>query len=444
VTPRKPPAVVPGGPADAAWPARGPLLLGALCLLVLVGGFGVWAATARLAGAVIAPGRIEVAQNRQVVQHPDGGVVAAILVAEGDRVAAGDLLIQLDAEALQSELAVVEGQLLEVLARRARLEAEEAGADELSFAPLLLASENPVAAELMAGSERLFAARRETAAREAEQLQRQQEQTADQIEGIEAQEAAVATQIELVDREIAAQRSLLDRGLAQAARVLELESEAAALDGRRGELAAARAQAASRITETEIELLRLDSARREEASAALRDLGFTEIELSERRRALRLQLDQLDIRAPVAGVVYGMTVFAPRSVVRPAEPLLQLVPQDRPLVIATRVAPIDVDQVRVGQEVSVRVSALDQRQTPELQGRVAQVSADAFDDEASGLSFYRADIELAPNALDTLPPGAALLPGMPVEAFIRTGERTPLHYLTQPLSDYLARAFKET
>jgi HlyD family secretion protein len=400
--------------------------------------------TSHIMGAVIAHGRVEVAQNRQVVQHPDGGVVQEILVKEGDRVEEGDLLIRLDPEQLRSELAVVEGQLLEVLARRARLEAEESGADSLTYDPLLLETDNLNAQDLMTGSETLFRARLETSERETEQLRRQQEQIADQVEGIKAQQAAIATQIELVGQELEAQQSLLERGLAQAARVLELESQEAQLQGQQGELAAAIAQAEGKITELEIAVLRIQSQRREEASSALRDLGYNEIELTEKRMALLHRLDRLDIRAPVSGVIYGLTVFAPRSVVRPAEPVMYLVPQDRPLVVASQVEPIHVDEIHVGQEVRLRFSAFNQRVTPELMGRVTQISADAFQDQQSRMSYYRADIEIEEGELSKLPEGLALLPGMPVETYIRTGERTPMAYFMKPLSDYFAKAFRES
>jgi HlyD family secretion protein len=394
-------------------------------------------------GAVIASGRVEVAQNRQVVQHLDGGVVAEILVEEGDQVEQGDLLLRLDAEALQSELAVVEGQLLEILARRARLEAEESGAQELRFHSLLLETENPVAEELMAGSERTFRRGIETAEREIEQLRRQQDQIAEQVEGIHAQQVAIERQIELIGQELEAQQSLLDRGLAQSARVLELEREQANLEGRLGELTAAAAQAETRSSELEVSVGRIEAQRRQEASSALRDLGFNEIELTEQRQALLTKLERLDMRAPVSGVVYGMQVFAPRSVIRAADPVLYLVPQDRPLIIASQVEPIHVDQIHTGQEVTLRFSAFDQRQTPELKGHVTQVSADAFQDQNSGMSFYRVDLEIDEGELAKLPDGMVLIPGMPAEAFIRTGERTPLSYLLKPLTDYFAKAFRE-
>lgn len=424
------------------WSARGPVLWGLLAVAVLVGGVGLWSVRAEISGAVITSGRVEVDRNRQVVQHPDGGVVAEVAVREGDTVAEGDLLIRLDPGEIEAELAVVEGQLLEILARKARLEAERDGADGLTFDPLLM--DHPAGAELRAGQERLFRARLDSAATQKEQLARRRDQIADQIAGIAAQEASVADQLALIERELADQQSLLDRGLAQASRVLALERERASLLGRAGELAAARAQAEGRITEIEIEIDRIDTTRREEAISRLRDLGFTEVELSQRRRTLMRQRDRAEIRAPVSGTVYGLTVFGEREVIQPAEPLLYLVPQDRPLIITTQVLPTDIDQIRVGQTVALRLTAFDQRRTPELFGSVMQVSADAFQDAATQVSYYRAEIALDPGEAERLPEGLTLVPGMPVEAFIVTEPRTPLEYLVKPLADYFARAFRET
>ena len=430
-------------PRTSRWSLTGPMLLGMLALLILVGGFGGWAVASRITGAVITHGRIEVDQNRQVVQHPDGGVVAEILVKEGDSVEANDILIRLDSEALHSELAVVEGQLLDVLARRARFEAERDDTDALVFDDLLLETANPVAQELMTGQTNLFEARLDSTASEREQLNKRRDQISSQIEGIVAQQDALVQQLDLLNEELADQQTLLDRGLAQASRVLALQREAANLAGQDGELTAAIAQAEGRITEIDIEILRLTSARREEAITRLRDLQFNEIELSEQRRALLTRLERLDIRAPVAGVVYGMQVFAPRSVIRAADPVLYLVPQDRPLVITTQILPQDIDQIFVGQEVTLRFSAFDQRRTPELFGRVIQVSADAFQEQNSAVSYYRAEVALDEGEMDRLPEGTVLIPGMPVEAFVSTAERSPLDYLVKPMSDYFAKAFRE-
>lgn len=430
--------------ARARWSARHHLTVGALGLLVLVGGFGAWAVATEISGAVIAAGRIEVEQNRQVIQHPDGGVVDAIAVKEGDKVAAGDLLLRLDADALRSELSVVEGQLYELIARRARHEAERDGAAELTFDPVLTETGGAEAEALIAGQRNLFLARRVSEQQQKDQLARRRDQIASQIEGIRAQQVALSTQIALISRELASQQSLLDRGLAQIGPVLELQREEAAMSGRAGELAASIAQAEGRMTELDIEILRIDSTRREEAIAALRDIQPSALELTERQRTLRQRLDRLDIRAPVSGVVYGMQVFAPRSVLRPADPLLYLVPQDRPLIITVEIEPIHVDQIHVGQEVTLRFSAFDQRSTPELTGTVVQLSADAFEDETSRVSFYRAEIALAEGQVERLPQGMTLIPGMPVEAFIKTEDRSPMAYLVKPLSDYFAKAFRES
>lgn len=432
-------------PGQDAWSTRGPLTVGLIGLVLLVGGFGAWAAMTTISGAIIAPGRIEVDQNRQVVQHPDGGVVAAIEVGEGDTVTEGQVLIRLDETALASRLAITEGQLFELMARRGRLEAERDGAGEIVFDPFLTeaAAERPDVARLMQGQGRLFVARAESIAREIEQLNERRDQISNQIDGIRAQQTALQRQLELIRRELTDQQSLLDRGLAQATRVLALEREAARLTGQVGELTASEAQARGRITETEIEIVKLGSRRREEAITTLRDLQYRELEMLEERRALVEQMDRLDIRAPVGGVVYDLVVFALRAVVRPAEPLLYVVPQDRPLIINAQIESIHIDKVHVGQEVLLRFPALDQRRTPELTGKVLQVSADAFVDEGTRQSYYRVEISLSEGEQARLPAGVTLIPGMPVEAYLRTADHTPLAYLTKPLTDYFTQAFRE-
>lgn len=426
------------------WSVVRPMTIGLVAMLVLVGGFGTWAVMAQITGAVIASGQIEVDRNRQVIQHPDGGVVEAILVDEGDTVASGDLLIRLDPSALQSELIIVEGQLFEIMARRGRLEAERDGADVIIFPEALLAFGRPEIESLLAGQERLFQARRESTTKTIEQLAQRRAQIVSQIGGITAQQTALTRQQELIVKELADQQSLLDRGLAQASRVSALQREEANLLGRVGELSASEAQAAEQITEIEIEVLTLDTTRREEAITRLRDLQFNELELSERQRTLTRQLDRLDIRAPLSGIVYGLQVFAERSVIRPADPVMFLVPQDRPLVIAAQVQLTDVDQIYVGQEATMRFSAFDQRRTPELFGTVTLISADAFQDDSAVAPFYRVELRLNEGELARLPEDMTLIPGMPVESFVRTADRSPMDYLIKPLADYFAKAFRES
>ncbi len=428
------------------WSALRPVVIGYLGLVILLGGFGTWAVMTQISGAIVASGRIEVDRNRQIVQHETGGTVARILVDEGDTVAAGDILLQLDPEQLTSQLAIAEGQIYELMARRGRLEAERDETDAVVFDAELIAAgqRNANLQELMDGQRRLFVARRASIAKEIEQLGKRSSQIGNQIDGIDAQKAALAKQLELIEKELMSQRSLLDRGLAQAATVLNLERELARLGGTLGELIANEAQAEGRITEIDIERLKLGTRRREEAITQLRDLRYRELEMLEQRRALRLEIERLDIRAPVSGIIYGMQVRTPRSVIRPAEPVMFLVPQDRPLVIAARVDLIHIDQIAAGQPVTLRLSALDQRTTPELYGEVIQISADAFDDEASGQSYYRAEIVLNPGEMGKLKDGTVLIPGMPVEAFIRTEDRSPIAYLIKPVADYFNRAFRES
>ena len=425
------------------WSARKPLIIGFLALIVLVGGFGTWAVRTQITGAIIASGRIEVDQNRQIIQHPTGGIVAEILVREGEPVEAEEILMRLDDNAYRSELAIIEGQLFELIARRGRLEAERDGMKEIVF-DMLLDEAGAQGESLKAGQLRLFVARRASEDNQIDQLTKRAGQIRNQIEGIVAQQAALTEQLALIEEELVSQQALLDRGLAQAARVLALRREKASLLGSQGDFTAQIAQAEGRITETDIQIITLDNERREDAITRLRDLQFNELELSERRAALLVELDRLDIRAPVSGIVYDLTIFAPRSVVRPADPLMYLVPQDRPLVIAAEVETIHIDQVFVGQEVNVRFSAFDQRRTPELIGRVTQVSADAFEDERRGASFYRAEIILVDGEIEKLPDDLTLIPGMPAESFLRTNDRTPLDYLIKPLADYFAKAFRES
>ncbi|WP_245216504.1 HlyD family type I secretion periplasmic adaptor subunit [Sagittula salina] len=421
------------------------MIAGVLAVLLLVGGFGGWAATTNISGAIVASGQIEVDQNRQIVQHPDGGVVSEILVDEGDEVASGQVLIRLDPTLLQSELTIAEGQLFELMARRARLVAERDGTEEIVFPePLLMAArQEPEIAELVEGQRNLFFARAESLAKQVDQLRKRTEQIADQVRGVESQQASLAAQLDLIGEELTNKEELIRKKLIRAPEVLALQREKARLGGTVGELIAQKAQAEGRITETEIQILGLETQRREEAITTLRDLQFRERELAEQRRALKERLSRMEITAPVSGVVYGLTIFTPRSVIRPADPVLYLVPQDRPLVIAAQVEPIHIDKLFVDQDVGLRFSSLDQKETPELFGEVRQISADAFTDEAARRSYYRAEIVLNEGEIARLPEGAVLIPGMPVEAFIRTEDRTPLAYLVKPFTDYFAKAFRE-
>ncbi len=428
-----------------AWSVRGPLLTGLVAMSILLGGFGGWAVLSELSGAVIATGRIEVDRNRQAIQHPEGGVVAELLIDEGDRVEAGDAILRLAPGQLARDLAVAGAQLFEVRVRRARLEAERDGAAAVSFPADLVAraAEDAELVDLLQGQENLFAARVETLSRETEQLRGRITQIEAQIAAVDAQEAALQEQLALVETDLERQQGLLERGLIQSDPILRLQRDAAQLRGSLGQLEARKAEAAERIIETDLAILQLDTARREEAIAQLREIRVTEEELRQRVTDLDRRMAELDLRAPVAGRILGLRVFGPQSVVRAADPVAYLVPEGRPLIITAQVPAIDVDQVFVGQEVTLRFPAFDMRNMADVIGQVSQVSADIFTDEGTGLNFYRAEIVLDEGEIARLAP-RQLLPGMPVEAYIRTENRTPLAYLLEPFTAYFSRAFRES
>lgn len=428
-----------------AWSVRGPILTGVLALVILFAGFGLWSVTTQLAGAVVASGRIEVDRNRQAIQHPEGGRVAEVLVGEGDRVAAGDLVLRLEPGLLTRDLAVARSQFFEVRVRRARLEAERDGAAAISFADDLrtTAATDPDLADLLQGQANLFDARAASLAAESQRLSGRVTQIEAQIAALQAQEGALAEQLALVDADLVRQQDLLSRGLIQSDPILRLQRDAAQLRGSLGEIEARKAEAAERVIETELAILQLTSTQREEAIAELREVRVSEEELRQRVADLDRRVGELDLRAPVAGRIIGLEVFGAQAVVRAAEPVAFLVPEGRPLIITARVPATAVDEVFVGQSVTMRFPAFDLRNIADLVGTVTQISADAFTDEATGVSFYRAEIALSDTEIARLG-DRQLLPGMPVEAYIRTQDRTPLAYLIDPLRVYFTRAFRES
>ena len=434
----------PPAPDTATWSARQPIWTGIVTVALLIAFFGGWGMMTTISGAIVAPGLVQVEQNRQVVQHPDGGVVAEIAVQEAQTVTSGDLLIRLDGAQIKAELTIVEGQLFDAMARKARLQAERDDLTDLIFPAELtdLAVTRPDVTEQIEGQKRLFVARLETQNAQIDQLGQRLDQIASQSEGIAAQMAAINDQIALLTPEIADQQTLLDKGLTQSARIMDLKREVARLDGNRGEMQSNLAQAEGKATETKLQILQIKSARREEANAQLRDMGDKTLELAERRRALTEQVNRLEIRAPVSGIVLGLAVTTPQSVIRPADPILYIIPQDRPLIIIAQIPPIHVDEVRVGQVVRVSFAAFSARTTPELIGTLTTISADAMTDQASRQSFYRAEITLDAGEMAKLQ-GNKLVPGMPVQAFISTGDRTPMAYLLKPFTDYFHMAMRE-
>ncbi len=423
--------------------------LAIVSLICLIAGFGSWAGLTMISGAVIAAGQIIVLDEQQIIQHPEGGVVAEILVRDGDRVEAGAILMRLEGTRLRADLAMIDAQRNDLLARTARLEAIRDGRAEVIFpVHLMEAAQHQPAREVqiasqMAGQTQLFLAQRDSRAGILSQLDHRRAQIDTQIEGIEAQLAALDRELDLIARDYNAQSQLLDRGLAQVARVIALEREMARLDGRRGELVAERAAAAERRSEISQQALSIDAQAREGAERELRDISLRLVELTEAYHARAEALDRLDLRAPVAGIVHGLQVTTPRAVLRSAEPAARIVPSDRPLMVRARLAPADIDQVFPGQSAVVAFTGLNMRDLPQLEAAVEKISADTFDEPGSGQQYYRVDLRLAADTLDRI--GAAILrPGMQVELFFETGAQRPISYLTSPLTAYFSRALRES
>jgi len=426
------------------WSAKWPLTVGFASLFFLVLGVGVWSVNTQIAGAVIASGMIQVEANRQVIQHPEGGVVGQINVRDGDIVQAGDILLRFDDSRLKSELAIVESQYFELLARRALFEAERDNQSTLTYdTELTVQSRNDENIRaLMNGQLNLFNARRISLVNQQEQLVEQKVQLGQQIEGVEAQKTASQSQLSLLEIELKDVQSLLDKGLAQASRVLALRREQARIAGQIGSLIADLGRLKAGINGINIQLEQLDTTRREKSIESLRDVGYRTLELSERRASISQLLSRLDVRAPMTGIVYGNQVFALQSVVQPAQPMMYIIPNDLPLVIQAQVDIVHIDQVYIGQDATLNFASFNQRTTPQIFGVVTKVSADVFTDQVTGFNYYQ--VELIPKQGEITRLGdLELLPGMPVEAFLKTNERSTFTYLVKPVTDYFNKAFRE-
>ncbi|EAP78422.1 HlyD family type I secretion periplasmic adaptor subunit [Roseovarius nubinhibens] len=425
---------------DLGWLMR----LGWLALLILCLGFGGWAFAARLSQAVVAPGWVVRDMAAHVVQHPDGGTLAALAVRPGMQVAKGALLARFEGGEIAEELILVEARLFEVMARRARLEAERDGAAAIDFDPELRnrAAGDEGLAETLQGQGRLFATRRAAQAREAGQARRRVAQSRAEIDGLGAQARALRRQAGLIAQELTDLRQLRAQGLTPAGRVLALEREAARLDGELGEVAAHRAGAEGRIAEIELEQLGRESRMRERVIDQLRDLRHREIELAETRRVLRARFARLELRAPVAGTIQQVEVHGPGAVIRPAAPILTLVAGDRPIHVSAEISPLEVDQIYSGQAALLRFSALEQGEGRDVAAKVGSISPDVVQDGADGRRYYRAEVWAEAEALRPLQERAGLVPGMPVEVYLQTGEQSPAQFLLRPVTAYFNRAFR--
>lgn len=418
-------------------------LAGVAVVAVLFGGFGVWAATTSISGAVVSVGQMVVETNVKKVQHPTGGVVGEIRVRDGDRVRTGDLLLRLDETVTRASLSMVTKQLDQFEARQARLIAERDDLPEVNI-PASLAGRlsNPDVAEVINGERSLFEARRTAIQGQRAQLKERVAQFREEIRGLEAQALAKRKQIGLINQELEGVDKLYKQNLVPITRLTSLQREASRLDGEEGQLVAQIAGSRGRIAEIELQSIQLIQDLKREVATELRDVQAKIGEFVERKVTAEDLLKRIDIRAPQDGFVHQLAVHTVGGVINAGEPVMLIVPQADSLVVEARIAPQSIDQVRPGQPVTLRFSAFNQQTTPEITATLSRVSADLSRDTQTNEYFYTARVAIPDEELKKLD-GKALLPGMPVETFIQTGSRTALSYLVKPFQDQVARAFRE-
>lgn len=422
---------------------RNNLLAGFVLVAGLTVGFGGWAATTQFAGAVVAQGQLVVDGNVKKVQHPTGGVVGSLAVREGDRVEAGSIVARLDDTLVRANVGIARKSLADLVARRARLDAERDGAAAMNDPPGLAAGpEEGDLRQAVDNERKLFAKRRAARLGQTEQLRQRIVQLREEIEGQTAQRDARGRELELVVQELAGVRALYDKNLVQLTRLVALQREQARLLGERAQLASATAQTEGRITEIEMQIGQIEA---ELASEVARDTKETDGrigEVVERLAAAEDSLKRVDIRAPMSGIVHQLNVHTVGGVVGPGEALMLVVPEAEDLSVEAKVSPMEIDRLRIGQSAGLRFSAFNARTTPEIAGTVAYVSPDVTVDQRSGGTFYTIRVKASAAEMARLG-GVRLTAGMPVEVFAATDERTVLSYFVKPLADQVLRAFRE-
>ncbi|WP_313193409.1 HlyD family type I secretion periplasmic adaptor subunit [Shinella zoogloeoides] len=408
---------------------------------LLVAGAGGWAATMQLSGAVIAQGQIAVDQQIKAVQHRDGGIVSEIAVREGDQVKEGQVLLRLDDAQTRAELSIVRAQLLELSVRRARLLAERDLLAHIEF-PGDLDIRHAETRLLVTGEQRLFEGNRLNRESRKQQLELGTVQVGKEIVGLEAQRSSKADEIALVEEQRAKLEKLTRQQLIERAPLYAANRDFARLQGEQGEIDAAIARARSKVNEIRLQIIAIDETARTEAQRELTAVETKVSELQDRQMAISDRLSRTEIRAPLAGTVNELNIHTIGGVITPAEVLVTIVPANARLKVEVMLQPAAIDQVEPGSAARLRLTALNQRTTPELSGLVSHVSPATTRDTASGQLFYKGDVEIGEGELTKIGK-SRLIPGMPVEVYVTTSERTALSYLVKPIVDQFSKAFRE-
>jgi len=413
-----------------------------LASVLLIVGLGGWAATTQFSGAVVAPGTLVVESDVKKVQHPTGGIVGRLLVGEGHRVKAGDLLVRLDETTARANLSIITDSLDEQTARKARLEAERDDDATIDFSGFSARVNEPKIIRLTSGEQKLFEFRRRSAEGQKAQLRERILQLRQEIDGLSSQVEAKAREITFVMQELKGVRELWEKKLVAITRVTALERDAARLEGERGALQSSIAQSKGKISETELQILQIDQQIKTDVAKDLGEVRARTTELGERKIAAEDQLMRIEIRAPQDGVVHQLTIHTVGGVISQGEPIMLIVPDHDRLLVEARIPPSEIDQVHLGAKATLRFTSFNQRTTPTIDGEVIRVSADISQDAKSGLSYYTVRIGFTETALARMGE-VKLVSGMPVETFIQTDERTVISYLVKPVNDQLARSFRE-
>jgi HlyD family secretion protein len=423
----------------------GSLVIGAILIAVFIGGFGAWAALAPLQSAAIAHGEVIVEGYRRTVDHLEGGIVKEILVTDGRRVETGTPLIRLDDTQAKANMQLLQKRWQDNSALAARLKAEQSEAAAIAFPPWLLeeAKTDENAASVIETQQTIFQSRADTIASQISMLDRRTAQFQEEIIGLHAEIDAIDQEMVHIRAELGDVNALVEQGLARRERLYSLQRQMAVTLGRRGRNIADIARANQSISENKLRIEAIKTEARETAIRELRDVQVELADISERMLAARDVLQRTTITAPTAGIVLNSTVHTSGAVVRPGEPLMEIVPNNEQLVIQARLDPIDIDVVKAQLPARVRLTALSARTTPELEAWVERVSADRLVDEKTGAVYYEARVRLLQDEVKRLD-GKELFPGMPVEVMIATGDTTLLEYLVQPITDLMRRGFTES
>ena len=419
--------------------------IGLAILLITFVVFGLWAALAPLGGAALAPGVVVVQSHRKTVQHLEGGIVKRLLVREGDTVSRGDVLLELDDTQSAAEMGIVQGQFISARALEARLIAERDGEPEVTYDRAWQGSNDAHIKDTVRGQNQIFLARKNAHDGERAVLEQRIGQLHSQQAGLTQLKNSKQALVTSYGEEIVDLKELLEDGFADKRRLREFERSYAQGLGDIADLGARIAAISIQVGETQLQALQIDKEFQHEVASALGEVQSAIFELRERMQVLSDRVRRAQVLAPVDGMVVGLSVHTEGGVISPGSPLLDIVPLNENLMVEARVQPLDIDRVKLGMTAEVRFSAFARANTPVFEGEVLTLSADRLIDEATGQPYYLARITLTSESQQSLEglEGIYLIPGMPAEVLIKTGDRTLLKYLAQPFSNMFARSFIE-